>query len=78
MSSHRIDLLSLVGAVLFLSFGAVGLLRSIGWIEHGAVFWVAVVALAGLGCVGAFGAIRGLVGAERELRRDELVLGNDP
>lgn len=60
MSSHRIDPVSLVGAVVFLSFGLVGLLRSAGWIEHGAVFWVAVVMAAGLGCAGAFSAVRGL------------------
>ena len=77
MSSHRMDPVSLIGAVVFLSFGIVGLLRGVGWIEHGSVFWVAVVTAAGLGCVGAFSAIRGLVTAERELGSDELVLGND-
>lgn len=77
MASHRMDPVSLIGAVVFLSFGLVGLLRGVGWIEHGSVFWVAVVSVAGLGCVGAFGAIRGLVTADSELSPDELVLGND-
>ena len=64
MSSHRIDILSLVGAVVFLSFGLVSLLRSSGWIEHGAVLWAAIATLAGLGCIGAFLAVRGLTATE--------------
>lgn len=77
MSSHRIDAVSLVGGVVFLSFGLVGLLRSAGWIEHGAVFWVAVVLTAGLGCAGAVSAIRGLTSTNREPRSDGLVLADD-
>lgn len=64
MSSHRIDILSLVGAVVFLSFGLTGLLRSAGWIDNGAVLWAAITTLAGLGCIGAFSAIRGLTATE--------------
>ena len=78
MSSHRIDFVSLVGAVVFLSLGLVGLLRSAGWIEHGAGFWALVAVVGGLGCIGAFGAIRGLVATQSEPRNDELVLAEDP
>ena len=60
MSEHRIDYLSLAGAIVFLSLGLVGLARSIGWIDHGAGFWALAATTAALGCVGAVAAIRGM------------------
>ena len=52
MSSHRVDLISLFGGVIFLSFGVVGLLHGLGWIDQGALVWVAVVGAVGLGAAG--------------------------
>jgi hypothetical protein len=78
VSSHRIDLVSLIGAVVFLSVGLVGVARSAGWIEHGAGLWAAIATLAGLGGVGTFTALRGLVITERTTADDGLVLGEDP
>lgn len=53
MTKHDLDLVSLVGGIVFLALGVVGLLRSSGWIDDGAVFWAAVAVVVGLGILGA-------------------------
>lgn len=53
MTKHDLDLVSLVGGIVFLALGVVGLLRSSGRLEGGAVFWAAVAVVVGLGILGA-------------------------
>jgi hypothetical protein len=53
VTKHDLDLVSLVGGIVFLALGVVGLLRSSGRLDGGAVFWAAVAGLIGLGIVGA-------------------------
>ena len=53
MSEHELDLVSLVGGILFLALGVVGLLRSSGRLDGSAPFWAAVAVVVGLGIVGA-------------------------
>jgi len=65
VSRHRFDPISLGGGVVCLGLGIVGLLRSAGWIDGGAVFWAVVVVAAGLGFVGAVCSVRGLVPTHR-------------
>jgi hypothetical protein len=62
VSSHRLDPVSLVGGVVFLSLGIVGLLHAGGQIDSGAVLWAAVVTVVGLGAVGLVLSLRSLVG----------------
>lgn len=61
MTQHELDLVSLVGGILFLAFGIVGLFHSAGWIEGGSLFWAAVVVIAGLGAVGVARSVAGLL-----------------
>ena len=61
MADHKLDLVSLVGGVVFLAFGIVGLLHGAGWIEGGSLFWAAVVVVAGLGAVGVARSVAGLL-----------------
>ena len=64
MTKHELDLVSLVGGILFLALGVVGLARSSGWIDDGAVFWAAVAVVVGLGILGAARSLSALTGRD--------------
>jgi hypothetical protein len=61
VSDHELDLVSLVGGIVFLALGVVGLLRVSGRIDDGAVFWAAVAVVAGLGILGAARSLTALL-----------------
>jgi hypothetical protein len=61
VSSHRLDPVSLVGGVVFLSLGAVGLLQAAGTIDSGAALWAAVASVVGLGVAGLVLSARSLI-----------------
>lgn len=77
MSSHRVDVISLFGGVVFLSFGVVGLLHATGSIDSGAPVWVAVAMAAGLGVLGIALSVRAALAGEPTVAGDATVV-DDP
>jgi hypothetical protein len=61
VTKHDLDPVSLVGGILFLALGVVGLARTSGWIDDGAVFWAAVAVVVGLGILGAARSLSALI-----------------
>jgi len=64
VKNHELDLVSLVGGIVFLALGLVGLLRSSGRLDGGAVFWAAVAVVVGLGILGAARSLSALTRRE--------------